>query len=91
MSFAVYDFLRQRDTIVALAVTWAALYLAALGAAAKYQDALHQRADLGQSFRVQIVANEVLVLKEGALKRGYHLIRERGSDLLRVLAARRTP
>lgn len=81
VSFATYDFLRRTDTIVPFAIT-SKLYLAAPAMADKYKTALGRRADLGQTFCVQILGREVLALRQGTLRRGY--------DLLRGLIARRT-
>jgi hypothetical protein len=75
VSFATSNFLCKTNRFVPFAIT-SKLYLAAPAAAEKYKMALAKRDDLGQIYRVQILGREALALRQGALNRGYHALRE---------------
>lgn len=75
VSFATYDFLRKTNAIVPFAITSSKLYLTAPAAAEQYKSALAGRARLGQTYRVEILGNEVLAFNQSVLKRGYELLR----------------
>lgn len=76
VSFATCDFLRRTDALAPFAIT-AKLYLATAAMAETYKSTLRKCSRLGKFYDVQILGRDVLALREGALKKGYELVRER--------------
>ncbi len=75
VTFATYDFLRDRSHIVPFAVTSKKLYLAPTQAAEKYKTALRARVRDTLFSPAPVLGREALLLQRRRLKRGYEVFR----------------
>jgi hypothetical protein len=75
VTFATYDFLRDRDNIVPFAVTSKKLYLAPVSVAETYKLALRSRVSDAQISSAPVLGREAIFLHRGMLKRGFEVFR----------------
>jgi hypothetical protein len=75
VTFATYDFLRNRSQLVPFAVTSKKLYLAPIQVAEKYKLALRSRVGDALISTAPVLGREAILLQRRMLKRGYEVLR----------------